>query len=269
VIPAQAAADAGVYPDVDALRNAPTPAAPVAPVAPAAPEFALGEIPDLAPAPRERTTTKKSSPPPTYSRALDFDETPSQNPIELDVDLGPGERPGMRVSDSGALGTERHRISSGAQAAVQVAADPGSVPPRGGFTSSGSFPVAVPTSSPPTGRARMTTGDHPRTSQSGRPQVPSHPGTSSPSWPRADASLPPTNDYSFGAPEPPSVIRRVAPGAALVVLAILVTLGNQMYAASAGEVFSLGAIKATWIAGLFMLAGVVLIAIRLIPSQRQ
>jgi hypothetical protein len=107
----------------------------------------------------------------------------------------------------------------------------------------------------------VSADNNPQVSGSGRPLAPSHPGTSSPSWP-GPASLPHVSQ--FPQPESPSIVRRIAPGAALVVLAILVTLGSQMYAASSGEVFK----HATWIAGLSMLAGVVLIAIRLIPNQK-
>jgi eukaryotic-like serine/threonine-protein kinase len=48
---------------------------------------------------------------------------------------------------------------------------------------------------------------------------------------------------------------RAAPGLALLGLSIAVTLADQAYAAAAGEVFSLGPLRALWIAVLFMLSG--------------
>jgi hypothetical protein len=66
----------------------------------------------------------------------------------------------------------------------------------------------------------------------------------------------------------PTVVRKLLPGAILVLLSIVVTLGDQWYAASSGELLNLGPLRATWIAGVCMLAGVVLLAIRMIPSSR-
>ena len=65
----------------------------------------------------------------------------------------------------------------------------------------------------------------------------------------------------------PSIVRRLLPGAILVLVSVLLTLADQWYAASSGEVFSLGPVRATWIAGVTMLGGVVLIALRLIPRH--
>jgi serine/threonine-protein kinase len=52
-----------------------------------------------------------------------------------------------------------------------------------------------------------------------------------------------------------SWVSRAAPGLALLGLSIAVTLADQAYAAAAGEVFSLGPLRALWIAVLFMLSG--------------
>jgi eukaryotic-like serine/threonine-protein kinase len=48
---------------------------------------------------------------------------------------------------------------------------------------------------------------------------------------------------------------RAAPGLTLLGLSIVVTLADQAYAASAGEVFSLGPLRGSWLAVLFLLSG--------------
>ena len=50
-------------------------------------------------------------------------------------------------------------------------------------------------------------------------------------------------------------VGRAAPGLALLGLSIVVTLADQAYAASAGEVFSFGPLRGGWIAALFLLGG--------------
>jgi eukaryotic-like serine/threonine-protein kinase len=251
-IPADAALAAGVYPDVaDSVGEHQMPAA-------LAPE--LGEIPDLAPAPvRARQERKKSQRPPAYARELDFDESTS-NKLQLDVDLAPGERPSLRVPAPGsrpdwplpeaaAEPEPRRRVSSGASPVARgpTSAPPGRVPPG---TSGAYRAMATEPAPPPNGSSVRPPG--------------AVSASSSAAWKVSD--LPPLQVPLPS--DPPSVAKRVAPGAVLVLLSILVTFGGQMYAASSGEVFSLGPIRATWIAGLLMLVGVVLIAIRLIPGQR-
>jgi hypothetical protein len=54
----------------------------------------------------------------------------------------------------------------------------------------------------------------------------------------------------------------------LVLFSIVITIADQMYAASTGEVFTLGPLRSGWMSGGFMVIGVILIAIRLIPAQR-
>jgi eukaryotic-like serine/threonine-protein kinase len=51
-------------------------------------------------------------------------------------------------------------------------------------------------------------------------------------------------------------LSRAAPGLALLGLSIAVTLADQAYAGAAGEVFTLGPLRALWISVLFMLSGI-------------
>jgi len=63
----------------------------------------------------------------------------------------------------------------------------------------------------------------------------------------------------------PSLVRRIAPGAGLLVASILLTLVDQAVASSSGSVLSLGPLKASWVAGFLMVAGVILLVYRLLP----
>jgi serine/threonine protein kinase len=60
---------------------------------------------------------------------------------------------------------------------------------------------------------------------------------------------------------------RLAPGTALVVVALAITGCDQIYAAVSDEVISLGPIRAGWIAGPLLLGGIGLIVYRLIPRD--
>jgi hypothetical protein len=63
------------------------------------------------------------------------------------------------------------------------------------------------------------------------------------------------------------LLGRVLPGALLIGIAVLLTLADQVYAAMTGEVFALGPLRASLIGGLLLLAGVALLAYKLLPSR--
>lgn len=63
----------------------------------------------------------------------------------------------------------------------------------------------------------------------------------------------------------PTLLRRVLPGAALLLASIVLTLVDQAFASSSGSVLSLGPLKASWVAGFLMVAGVILLVYRLLP----
>jgi hypothetical protein len=92
-----------------------------------------------------------------------------------------------------------------------------------------------------------------------------HP-SSAPNWPIAEQPQP--LQFRPAAKPPPSPMWRIAPGAILILLSIFVTLGDQWYASSSGQVFTIAGLRATWISGVLMAAGVVVLAIRLIPSSK-
>ena len=87
---------------------------------------------------------------------------------------------------------------------------------------------------------------------------------SAPSWPLGAMPAPPPTPQKA----PSSPLWKIAPGAALILLSILVTLGDQWYASSSGEVFMIAGLRSTWIAGGLMAIGVVVLAVRLLPSQK-
>jgi len=64
-----------------------------------------------------------------------------------------------------------------------------------------------------------------------------------------------------------SMIQRLWPGSALLVASIIVTLANQSYAASTGDPFSVGPIRATWLAGALMVSGIALLIYRFLPHD--
>jgi serine/threonine-protein kinase len=94
---------------------------------------------------------------------------------------------------------------------------------------------------------------------SSRPPRPGsiRPGPSQPPGPSRPPSVPPQFVASdFRAPEPPSLVRRLMPGLVLVGLSIALTLFDQAYAASSGTLFSIGPVRAPWLAALLMIGGI-------------
>lgn len=70
------------------------------------------------------------------------------------------------------------------------------------------------------------------------------------------------NAVTSAGPTPePGLGRRLAPGIVLLALSIIVTVADQTYASSSGEVFAIGPLRAGWIAGPLMLVGVLLLGL--------
>jgi len=68
-------------------------------------------------------------------------------------------------------------------------------------------------------------------------------------------------------PDERSVVRRLTPGIALLVLSILLPIIDQAYASSYGEVLTIGPLRIAWLAGAFMLAGIAVIIYKLLPRS--
>ena len=275
-LPAQTAAASGVYPEFSQRPSQRPPSEGMA-----VPDLELGNIPDLQQGPFPRPP-KRSERPPAYARALEFDDSPSQvSTLGLEVDLPEGERPSLRVAPPGGSRPDWPAVggAGGSRPDWQIPQPPGAAQEfdsrrhissaqmpavnATGRPQSGAYP-AVASVPPPSHRGLGAHSIPPASSESMRSPPSLRPGSSGANWPLAE--LPPLPSRAGSGEH--NVVRRVLPGAILVLASILMTLADQWYAASSGEVFSLGPVRATWIAGLFMLGGVVLIAVRLIPSQR-
>jgi eukaryotic-like serine/threonine-protein kinase len=63
------------------------------------------------------------------------------------------------------------------------------------------------------------------------------------------------------------VIRKITPGLVLVGLSIFVTIADQAYSAATSEMFTLGSLRATWIAAVLLVAGLGLVAYKLLPRS--
>jgi serine/threonine-protein kinase len=78
----------------------------------------------------------------------------------------------------------------------------------------------------------------------------------------------PPSRFAVSAPENASeIVRRFAVPAVLVVMGVLTTVVDGAYAASHGEVFTLGPIRLGWLAGALVLGGIGLAASRLLPRD--
>ena len=205
-----------------------------APLVPSAARMpALPAIPDL--------QVSVSRPPPRATvRAagaishgeIELDESA---PVELALDLQSDEVPGLRASSS--PDTSSHASPSGGSA------------------------IALPARSAelPGAPGALVTG----------------PGFTRPDPARTAAEKPLPDPALQGAWPRPSIenheiswLGRAAPGLAMLGLSIAVTLADQAYAGAAGEVFSIGPLRALWIAVVFMLAGIGWLAYEFLAKGR-
>jgi eukaryotic-like serine/threonine-protein kinase len=242
-----------------ALEYWPTPARP-ATTPPTSEIPALDAIPDLAPVRRTpiRRSGRSSAP---ASRDLDFDLDPSGG-LDLALDLAGDDklasrisRPEIELTDAPVSGTARSRLSSGSHSAV-------------GRTISGSHPIidsvpAAAASQPPVSARPISGTSHPAVEGRIRGGSGSHPAVDAPMLAPAALPAPPPQ-----APREQPLGRRLLPGIILVALSVLITIADQSYAASTGEVFSLGPVRSTWIAVLSMVGGVAIIIQRVIQHQK-
>jgi hypothetical protein len=189
-------------------------------------------IPDLAPAPATSLRPTPSSRAAVgASRDLDLDLTSSEG-LDLALD----------VDNDAALAK---RISRPPESDVAAAVP--SDPAARARVASGSHPLAPAASVAP--RSAIS-GAHPAVSISS-------PGLVASQHPQAPTPVP-----------EPTIARKLMPGIVLVVASIVITLADQAYAASSGEVFAIGPVRTTWVAGLSMVVGVGLIIHRLIQHQK-
>lgn len=177
---------------------------------------------------------------------LDFEDAPAA--LELKLDLPNGERPERRISSPSLKAVTGSTVVPAPSAAPGSQRDsaPGpaapSVPPGAGVGGRSSRP------SPAAALDVPVTASRPRVSEppSVRPAAPAAPPAPRPSERR--------------------ITRELLPGAALIAASILVTLADQAYASNAGHVAAFGPVRIGWVAGVLMLAGVLLVIYRLLPK---
>jgi eukaryotic-like serine/threonine-protein kinase len=195
------------------------------------PSLVIPDLPDSMPAPSRRSSP---SVPPAL---LDLDDAVPAG-LELKLDLATGERPERRISQPSL------RAVSPPSSGIALGTDP--VPPRG-----------VPSSPPP------------RTTDGGRTSRPSPSGPPAVSAPISRPPQPPRVGPLAAVARAQSSERRITrellPGAALIAGSILLTLADEAYAAGTGHVAAFGPVRVGWVAGLLMLAGVLLVIYRLLP----
>lgn len=223
-------------------RDAPTVDADgVAGAAPRSPTPAA--IPDLVPAGRAAPAAaapREEAPPPSVQRGLDLEAAPAPGPA-VELDLGLDEPLQRRLTPRGIPAVR-----------VPVDAPPASAGPLR-RASSGALPAVGP--------QRTASGVLPAVSAEPAAPAPASLATPRPRDPT------PRPDVARAAPPPPepTLLQRLAPAVVLIALAIALTLADQAYASSTGQVFTLGPLKAGLVAGLLVLGGVVLAVVRMLP----
>jgi len=126
-------------------------------------------------------------------------------------------------------------------------------PPSGRPSPAPATPSLAPVSSQPRPRADSLS---PRVEQ---PKVGSSPPSGRRSDPAAPRQVGAVSASQAAAPER-SLLRRLMPGLALAATSVVLTMLDRAYAASAGEVFSLGPLHTSWIAAALLVGGLGLCA---------
>jgi len=260
-MPAPGVANAAARPTLDASVGSAAPdfrsLSPV-PVAPPFPPTVSGSfvVPDLdlAPvsrppaAPRTSSGTRAAVSPP-----IQVDELPEDfgRGAPLDLDL-PSNDPLVR------------RASSGGMSAVRPSSDPPPssfrtpIPPRSSYP-----PAPQPAVSPPpvaSGRVpSVPTSAHslPPLSRGASP-LPAARGAS-----LQPAPSPAARKLRLAAAPDATLVERLLPGGAVLCGAILVTILDQVYSTVSGEIFTIGPLRTSVLAGLTMVLGVALCLYRL------
>ncbi|HWP05453.1 MAG TPA: serine/threonine-protein kinase [Polyangiaceae bacterium] len=203
---------------------------------PSAPSGPL--IPDLVPLERKPSHPEIAAV--QAPASFDFDELEDNGGSGLALDLPPDE-PRPRRSFSPSSLSAVLVPTSLADAPTVVADAPPSPPPP---------PGPSPSLAPLSPRAAPKLPDSPPPDAGER--------TSAPPVVRTSTPLPES--------EPP-LLRRLAPGLALAASSIVLTLLDRMYAAFAGEVFTLGPVRTSWLAAALLVGGIGLAARELLSRS--
>jgi serine/threonine-protein kinase len=183
------------------------------------------EIPDLVPLARNPSHPELAVAPGTLS--FDFDDM-GDTGASLDLDL-PADEPRAKRSPA----------PSPPAVGLELAAPAAAGPPLIVSES----PPSIPRSPAPPPMPRSLA---PVTPRPARPEPASRP-------PDPQSSSPPATRAS--APVERPLARRLLPGSALVASSILLTALDRVYASAAGEVFTLGPVRTSWVAAALLLGG--------------
>jgi eukaryotic-like serine/threonine-protein kinase len=200
-------------------------------------------IPDLVPLQRKPSHPELEAVSGPVS--FDFDDGDGSGGAELDLDLPPDEPLPRRSFSPGSLSAVIVPTSFAEAATVSAEA-----PPSLGTAPARVSPLpATPSLAPLSVRATPLAAEPPKAPDAERASIP---GLARPSsQPPAEASL----------------TKRLLPGAGLAVASILLTLLDRIYAAFAGEVFSLGPLRTSWLAAALLVGGIGLIARELLTRR--
>jgi serine/threonine-protein kinase len=206
---------------------------------------AAAVIPDLVPISRAR--------PPIESAAgsggnFDFDESAGAGP-SLDLDLPAGERLHRRSLTPPSLSFPP---------AVEAVRVPAALAPAGPATATSPRTPAVAPSRPPV--VSLSPAPPPMATPSLQPLSRDPAGVEL----RAAVAMPRPVVPSA----PPTLARKLAPGVAMAVASVLLTVLDHVYASFSGEVFSIGPLRTPWIAALLLVGGVGLVAVRLVGERQ-
>ena len=179
---------------------------------------------------------------PAVAAPLDLDDASElELSAPLDLDLPSHDPLHRRVSSSGMPAV---RPAPSEPPVASAGRSP--VPARGS-----SFPPASPT---PVAMAS------PPVSGSGAPSVPP---VSRASWAAPGSQPPAALRWKFAAEAHATWVERLLPGGVVLASAILVTILDQLYSKVSGEIFTLGGLRTSVLAGLVMLLGIGLCLYRL------
>jgi serine/threonine protein kinase len=239
-------------PQLRAFSPAPVPISPQLPPA-ASGSFVVPDL-DLAP------VSRPAVPPRTSSGMRPAVAPPPADLDELASDFGPGPSLDLDLPSNDPL---LRRASSGGMSAVRPSEPPppnsfrtpipprrSSYPPPPDYSASPP-PVAMSTRTSPVPAAAPHGSSLPPVSRAGAPQAPLAPG--------ATAGF----QLKLAAEPHATLVERVLPGGLVLGGAILVTIMDQVYSAVSGEIFTIGPLRTSVLAGFVMIVGVALCLYRL------
>jgi serine/threonine-protein kinase len=196
------------------------------------------EIPDLVPLAR-RASKPEMAAVAAGPVSFDFDDGTAAGGASLDLDLPPDEKHPRRSLAPVSLARPAITAEIPLSEATTLVAEAPEINPREAPQPAGNSPSLAPVTPRPASRAEAAPGGTTDASRTSSPPV------VRPTQPEVDER---------------TLFQRLLPGLSLAGASILLTLLDRAYAASSGEVFSLGPLRTSWVAGALLLGGLGLCA---------